>query len=745
MLTLTKLSTQYYIREYPKYYELDLQDDVKLRFNDDYYYCESDTLHLDKVNIILSKMTITDISDIVKLLKEHTSKNELSTNAEYIDTMNLFVQSNKPTKYKLDKHVLYSKFNSSTKGMQKNSNIPKELQLTPEQVYNIIIQEIEKVNQNMEHNHYISCTDNPYNPSIHFVYKDGELGDKMKIINSKYGYNYFELKFNLNPSMYPFLPPKVEYVKPKIDVNLVNNILNLELWDIKTWNYTISLDWLVKNLGESLKEHFNNYLDLTLTNENGTFTKIESKLLLLGQKTKETTFKKIDINIEFNKLSQSSQTKAAYWNAGVGYGTGNQRNSEWDISTYINNCKNETEDIIYILDDLKNHIKYSDEDISVIFDSVLCNYIIKQLFGTTLLEFNKKIKLYKTIINILKILSDKNPPQEFINKIYLAGVDMRNEINTITSNYENAKALAEDDLDTYLLFISVFEYYSSEYKNNNELVSPTSTSDMNNYINMINENKFGNFIFDHEHLYFKNGTTNLGQKTILRIVSEISSLKKNLPVNWDTSIILRVSQDKINVLSFIIVGPKDTPYHNGLFEFHAYFPDKYPKVVPQVLLKTTGGERVRFNPNLYNNGKVCLSLLGTWSGEKGESWNSDISTFLQVLISIQSLILVEHPYFNEPGWEREMHTKSGKLKSFEYSDNIRLETIKLGMIDMIKNSPQSYEEFIKQHFIMKQKEIYETIEKWIEETIDRKKDMTKAYNELQKLINDYEGTHNKIE
>lgn len=32
-----------------------------------------------------------------------------------------------------------------------------------------------------------------------------------------------------------------------------------------------------------------------------------------------------------------------------------------------------------------------------------------------------------------------------------------------------------------------------------------------------------------------------------------------------------------------------------------------------------------------SNGKVCLSLLGTWSGEKGESWNSKTSTLLQVL------------------------------------------------------------------------------------------------------------------
>lgn len=73
---------------------------------------------------------------------------------------------------------------------------------------------------------------------------------------------------------------------------------------------------------------------------------------------------------------------------------------------------------------------------------------------------------------------------------------------------------------------------------------------------------------------------------------------------------------------------------------------------PLVNLQTTGNGTVRFNPNLYNCGKVCLSLLGTWQGDQGESWNKETSTLLQVLISIQSLILVDMPYFNEPGYVR---------------------------------------------------------------------------------------------
>ena len=46
--------------------------------------------------------------------------------------------------------------------------------------------------------------------------------------------------------------------------------------------------------------------------------------------------------------------------------------------------------------------------------------------------------------------------------------------------------------------------------------------------------------------------------------------------------------------------------------------------------------------------QVCLSLLGTWSGRAGENWNPEGSNILQVLISIQGLVLVDNPFFLEP-------------------------------------------------------------------------------------------------
>lgn len=107
---------------------------------------------------------------------------------------------------------------------------------------------------------------------------------------------------------------------------------------------------------------------------------------------------------------------------------------------------------------------------------------------------------------------------------------------------------------------------------------------------------------------------------------------------------------------------------------------------------------MRFNPNLYDNGTVCLSLLGTWSGAAGETWDPNASSICQVLISIQSLIFVNEPYFNEPGYEQSMHSESGRKASKDYNQNIREHTIHRAMIDHLKSPTGPFAETLLSHF-----------------------------------------------
>ena len=58
---------------------------------------------------------------------------------------------------------------------------------------------------------------------------------------------------------------------------------------------------------------------------------------------------------------------------------------------------------------------------------------------------------------------------------------------------------------------------------------------------------------------------------------------------------------------------------------------------------------------------------GTWNGKGTEVWNSR-STLLQVLVSIQGLILVSEPYYNEPGNERQKGSRIGSENARMYNE-----------------------------------------------------------------------------
>ncbi|KAK6919571.1 Ubiquitin-conjugating enzyme E2 [Dillenia turbinata] len=174
------------------------------------------------------------------------------------------------------------------------------------------------------------------------------------------------------------------------------------------------------------------------------------------------------------------------------------------------------------------------------------------------------------------------------------------------------------------------------------------------------------------------------------IQEEWKILEKDLP----DSIFVRVCESRMDLMRAVMIGPAGTPYHDGLFFFDITFPPTYPHVPPMVYYYSGG---LRLNPNLYDCGKVCLSLLNTWTGKSTEKWIPGKSTMLQVLVSIQALILNEEPYFNEPGYESSRGSKEGDRRSKEYSEEVFVLSLKT-MIYTLRRPPQYYEDFVAGHF-----------------------------------------------
>lgn len=198
--------------------------------------------------------------------------------------------------------------------------------------------------------------------------------------------------------------------------------------------------------------------------------------------------------------------------------------------------------------------------------------------------------------------------------------------------------------------------------------------------------------YDH-HFLGTSGQNNAGRKWLKKVQQDWNILQNNLP----DGIYVRVYEDHMDLLRAVIVGAYGTPYQDGLFFFDFHLPPEYPDVPPSAYYHSGGW---RINPNLYEEGKVCLSLLNTWTGRGNEVWDPSSSSILQVLVSLQGLVLNSRPYFNEAGYDKQVGTAEGEKNSLSYNENTFLLNCKT-MMYLMRKPPKDFEELIREHFKMR--------------------------------------------
>ncbi|KAJ4749421.1 Ubiquitin-conjugating enzyme family protein [Rhynchospora pubera] len=225
-----------------------------------------------------------------------------------------------------------------------------------------------------------------------------------------------------------------------------------------------------------------------------------------------------------------------------------------------------------------------------------------------------------------------------------------------------------------------------------EAAKPNETSDLPVIYAKPREFKRFDVIDECTDHYFTNqtGSSLVKKGWLKKIQQEWSILENNLP----ESIYVRACEERMDLLRACIIGAAGTPYHDGLFFFDIFFPADYPHEPPLVHYHSGG---LRLNPNLYESGKVCLSLLNTWTGSGTEVWDPKSSTVLQVLLSLQALVLNEKPYFNEAGYDKQVGRADGEKNSVTYNENAFLLSCK-SMMYLIQKPPKHFEDFIREHF-----------------------------------------------
>ena len=127
-----------------------------------------------------------------------------------------------------------------------------------------------------------------------------------------------------------------------------------------------------------------------------------------------------------------------------------------------------------------------------------------------------------------------------------------------------------------------------------------------------------------------------------RIAKELEQFNKRENTN---NVYLSAVNDNLLDLRGLVIGPSDTPFE-GAFLYFSIVPDNYPHSPPTVQFLTPYSGECRMHPNLYQTGKVCLSILGTW----GKMDWSPLLTFEKILLTIQGL-LDDNPITHEPSFE----------------------------------------------------------------------------------------------
>ena len=185
--------------------------------------------------------------------------------------------------------------------------------------------------------------------------------------------------------------------------------------------------------------------------------------------------------------------------------------------------------------------------------------------------------------------------------------------------------------------------------------------------------------------------TIISKDTISRLLKDVKYIFKN-PLTENGIYYIHDDTDMMKGYA-LIIGPSDTPYFGGNYFFEITYPTDYPHSPPKVKY-CTNGNNIRFNPNLYKCGKVCISLLNTWRGDQWTSCQS-ISTVLLTLCTL----LCNNPLLNEPG------VLPSHLDNKPYNEIILFANLDIAVCDIITKKSGIYMQifdnfypFIKENF-----------------------------------------------
>lgn len=362
-----------------------------------------------------------------------------------------------------------------------------------------------------------------------------------------------------------------------------------------------------------------------------------------------------------NSNTNSANPNPNFWAKGTGFGTGSTH-SQWKPDEILQMQKLHEEHVVYLFDIF--HSIFSSklsEDlldehlIEIINTSCLIPVLESYLRNDSILDLSKQGDIHRYCLRLVYCLLNNQKLKNLIYQtsnieylienllqcvqtyISMIQIDDDEELNLFAVELkqvydkikeeqqmekENQTQQQKDSEDKQL--ITIEEFYCQTMKLIQFSTFPITV-----------ENESGEKVLFNKAMKYhyedivRDALTINSMQRIKRLAQEQITISTSLPLSFSSTIFARSDENRMDIMKVLITAPDGTPYSNGCFLFDVYFPNEYPTSPPSINLETTGNHTVRFNPNLYNDGKVCLSILNTWHGRPEEKWNTT-STFLQV-------------------------------------------------------------------------------------------------------------------
>ncbi|CAG2222593.1 BIRC6 [Mytilus edulis] len=219
--------------------------------------------------------------------------------------------------------------------------------------------------------------DNIYNWRVKIFHFDAECGlaDDLLQIQSKFGYNYIELEMTFEIDLYPFYPPLVKVMRPRLQCSMMQRVTNMEMLKLSYWIPTKDMKSVIQDIKTFLQQwarlEVNSPRNDLLKYPYGAYVEIEHHLLTLALVSEVNPRVNYLYDMDISQLTEqrtnkpntppdksggpAGKNKPEYWAKGTGYG--HHYRSEWDINAYIAAQKekdNKVETVLHkILEELK--------------------------------------------------------------------------------------------------------------------------------------------------------------------------------------------------------------------------------------------------------------------------------------------------------------------------------------------------------------------------------------------------------